>query len=103
MPHSRTTTEKSTDMPLPEGIDGIEEERRLFYVGVTRAKKKLIMTRCKHRAMRGKAAPRTLSRFLLDVPEALIDEMTIKDTPSPVVNFLDGADALLATLLGGGS
>ncbi len=103
MPHSRTTTEKSTDMPLPEGIDGIEEERRLFYVGVTRAKKKLIMTRCKHRAMRGKAAPRTLSRFLLDVPEALIDEMTIKDTPSPVVNFLDGADALLATLLGGSS
>lgn len=47
----------------------VEEERRLFYVALTRAKKSLILTRCKVRDLRGKPTPRSPSRFLLEIPE----------------------------------
>ena len=46
-----------------EGED-ISEERRLAYVGITRAREKLIMTCCKERKIYGKKLPRHKSRFL---------------------------------------
>jgi DNA helicase-2/ATP-dependent DNA helicase PcrA len=54
LPHKRTIT---------EGED-ISEERRLAYVGVTRAREKLIMTYCKERKIYGRKVPRHPSRFL---------------------------------------
>lgn len=56
LPHKRT---------VKEGED-IDEERRLAYVGMTRAKEKLIMTYCKSRKIYGKDVPRHASRFLLE-------------------------------------
>jgi DNA helicase-2/ATP-dependent DNA helicase PcrA len=54
------------------GIQGeardLEEERRLAYVGVTRAREVLWLTRARARARRGKVDPRTPSRFLADLP-----------------------------------
>jgi DNA helicase-2/ATP-dependent DNA helicase PcrA len=54
------------------GIQGeardLEEERRLAYVGVTRARERLFLTRALVRVKRGKALPRTPSRFLADLP-----------------------------------
>jgi len=54
------------------GIQGqardLEEERRLAYVGVTRARERLFLTRALVRAKRGKAVPRLPSRFLADLP-----------------------------------
>jgi len=54
------------------GIQGeardLEEERRLAYVGITRAREVLWLTRAKVRAKRGKIDPRTPSRFLSDLP-----------------------------------
>jgi superfamily I DNA/RNA helicase len=47
----------------------IDEERRLFYVGVTRAKKKLIMTHAQKRKVYGKELERHKTRFLLDIDE----------------------------------
>ena len=44
----------------------IDEERRLCYVGITRARKRLIMTYAKERSIYGKSMKRTLTRFLLD-------------------------------------
>ena len=50
----------------------INEERRLFYVGVTRAKHKLILTRCLNRRRHGRMRPSTPSRFLQNIDPKLI-------------------------------
>jgi DNA helicase-2/ATP-dependent DNA helicase PcrA len=49
----------------------ISEERRLFYVGITRAEKKLILSRANQRRRYGKMAKVAPSRFILDLPEDL--------------------------------
>jgi DNA helicase-2/ATP-dependent DNA helicase PcrA len=46
----------------------LAEERRLAYVGITRARERLFLTRARVRVKRGKAIPRTPSRFLSDLP-----------------------------------
>ena len=58
-----------------ETIEGgnLEEERRLCYVGMTRARERLVLTRAVERIRRGKAIPRTPSRFLEDLPAELVD------------------------------
>ena len=62
LPHSRSFDE-------PEGM---EEERRLFYVGITRAKDKLYLIRSIQRGGRGAAEETYPSRFLDDVPAELL-------------------------------
>ena len=47
----------------------VDEERRLFYVGLTRAKKHLLLTRCKQRKKHGQTRPVSISRFLLEIPK----------------------------------
>ncbi len=53
------------------GLD-IDEERRLFYVGLTRAKEHLVLTKASQRKRFGKLRPTVSSRFLLEIPEHLI-------------------------------
>ena len=97
LPHNRTLEAKATDA-APQDI---EEERRLFYVGVTRAKEKLTLTRCKTRAMRGKMAARPPSRFLADIPEELLESFDIKaESPIDTTRMAVNADNLLAMLEG---
>ena len=62
LPHSR-----SVDDPTQ-----LEEERRLCYVGVTRAKERLYLLRAFRRGFRGGSEPGTPSRFLLDIPPKLL-------------------------------
>ncbi len=50
----------------------VSEERRLFYVGVTRAKERLVLTRAKTRKRFGKFAPSAPSRFLLEIPPQML-------------------------------
>jgi len=69
LPHSRTMDPKVSDV---EAAD-VEEERRLFYVGVTRAKDRLYLTRPKRRVLRGKPTQLTPSRFLEGMPESHIE------------------------------
>ncbi len=53
----------------------IEEERRLAYVAITRAKEKLFVTHTRNRMMYGKTSFNPLSRFVKDeIPSKLIDE-----------------------------
>lgn len=52
---------------------GIQEERRLFYVGITRAKKRLFLSLAMTRAQFGDTAVAMPSRFLQDVPGHLIE------------------------------
>jgi DNA helicase-2/ATP-dependent DNA helicase PcrA len=48
--------------------DDVEEERRLFYVGITRAREKLILTWCRRRRLFGRWSEMAPSRFLDEVP-----------------------------------
>ncbi len=50
----------------------LEEERRLFYVGMTRAKEKLYLMRSFRRGFRGGSGPSAPSRFLSEIPDELI-------------------------------
>ncbi len=62
LPHSNTL-----DNP-----DDMEEERRLFYVGITRAMQKLYLVHCFRRTIFGNNQPRDPSRFLKDIPATLL-------------------------------
>jgi DNA helicase-2/ATP-dependent DNA helicase PcrA len=66
LPHARTTDPKITDSSMAD----LEEERRLFYVGVTRARDLLYLTRHKERVARGRLVKITPSRFLQGLPDA---------------------------------
>jgi DNA helicase-2/ATP-dependent DNA helicase PcrA len=67
-PHSRA---------LDEG--GLEEERRLFYVGVTRAMRELYLTYAQRRAVFGAQTIGLRSRFLAEIPADLLDEVEPSD------------------------
>jgi len=57
---------------LPSGKEGdVEEERRLFYVGMTRAQEKLILTYARRRRLFGRVVEHEASRFLDDIEAAL--------------------------------
>ncbi len=51
----------------------MEEERRLLYVGMTRAKERLIMTFARRRTLFGSSSSTLPSRFLSDIPEELVE------------------------------
>lgn len=51
----------------------IEEERRLAYVGITRAKDDLTITYAKQRMLRGETQYNPISRFIKEIPENLVD------------------------------
>ncbi len=53
--------------------DGIQEERRLLYVGITRARDQLYITRAFRRRFGGYTEPLGPSRFLYDLPSHLLD------------------------------
>lgn len=58
-------------LPHKNSIDNdtVEEERRLFYVGITRARQRLSLTYCRQRKRYGEWEPCTPSRFLDELPE----------------------------------
>ena len=62
-PHSRTLGQK----------DEIEEERRLAYVGLTRARERLYISRAEYRSSWGAPTYNPASRFLDEIPENLIE------------------------------
>ncbi len=65
LPHARSL----------EDAAEMEEERRLAYVGVTRAKERLYLTHARRRGFMGGYGPREPSRFLDDIPDRLIEPM----------------------------
>ncbi|MEO7368674.1 MAG: 3'-5' exonuclease, partial [Gemmatimonadaceae bacterium] len=57
----------------------LEEERRLFYVGITRAERKLYLSHAETRRRNGQTMPSMRSRFLDDIPGLMLeDKKTIK-------------------------
>ncbi len=64
--------------------DGIEEERRLCYVGITRAKRVLYLTRAHHRNLFGQSMHNPPSRFLAEIPsEILSQDGAVAAPPGP--------------------
>ncbi len=63
LPHSRSM----------ESEEELEEERRLCYVGITRAQRKLYLLRAFRRSVWGNSGPTTASRFLREIPDRLVD------------------------------
>ena len=58
--------------------DNLEEERRLLYVGMTRAEKRLFLTTCRRRRVAGQYQDQDPSRFLAEIPERYLE---IEDSP----------------------
>jgi len=73
LPHIRTLQPQATDVLDAEHATDISEERRLCYVGITRAQRKLYLTRACTRISRGRSLQRTPSRFLLEIPDELLE------------------------------
>jgi superfamily I DNA/RNA helicase len=74
LPHSRSGEEKT-----------IDEERRLFYVALTRAMKTLTISHCASRRKYGQSVPCHPSSFLEELPKELVehaDEMAKKAVPA---------------------
>lgn len=93
-------------LPHRNSIDGnmVEEERRLFYVGVTRARRKLDITYCRQRKRYGEWESCKVSRFLHELPVENIDWHREGEVPSKEAmrektsNTLAGLQAMLDTL-----
>ena len=82
-------------MALEEG--GIEEERRLFYVAVTRAQRELVLTHAEKRRARGQVLRQRPSPFLDEVPAELLRLCTPRTALKPVSG--DVADSYLAQMM----
>ena len=65
-----------------EDPDGLEEERRLCYVGITRAKENLYMTYAENRRLYGQDNMNRPSRFLREIPRELLDEVRLNASVS---------------------
>ncbi|MCR5288771.1 MAG: UvrD-helicase domain-containing protein [Treponema sp.] len=64
IPHARS---------IEEGEGNIEEERRLFYVAITRAREKLIISSCRKRRRMQSVVECAPSRFLDEIPASLVE------------------------------
>ncbi len=69
MPHSRSS----------RSLEELEEERRLCYVGMTRAKKRLYLSFAKRRFLWGEKKENPPSRFLMELPPTLVNFRSLAD------------------------
>ena len=105
LPHARTVEERATDAPPIDGrkLDEVEQERRLFYVAITRAREQLYLCRALGRLARGKLIKRAPSRFLLQIPESLLEVREILEPPKQdLAEVHRGARDVLAAITGAG-
>ena len=65
---------------------GLEEERRLCYVGITRAKEKLYITNAKRRTLYGKDVMNSPSRFIKEIDQELLEIENEKMMPEEQIN-----------------
>lgn len=90
LPHKRSLEEGSCD-----------EERRLLYVGITRAQEKLMLTYCSTRLRYGDRMPCQRSSFLSEIPPHLLDYskwediMNTQATEEEAENFFDSLRSML--------
>ncbi|MDQ6966795.1 MAG: 3'-5' exonuclease, partial [Mariprofundaceae bacterium] len=74
LPHQRS---------LDEGPAGLSEERRLLYVGITRARDYLLLTSARMRRSYGDMSFPQPSRFIADIPDTLLARNEVISSPAP--------------------
>ena len=82
---------------------GIEEERRLCYVGITRAREKLYMTNAKQRTLFGNTTYNKPSRFLDEIPPEMVESLVKKAPASPLSDIPSSKPKITNDMLFGGS
>jgi DNA helicase-2/ATP-dependent DNA helicase PcrA len=83
LPHERSSNDD----------DQLEEERRLLFVGITRAEEELQLSRCQNRFRRGSFWPCIASRFLMELPREqmqIYEPSSYRGSHNDLVNSLDG-------------
>ncbi len=63
---------------MKDGVD-LEEERRLFYVGMTRAKERLFLLHARNRFLYGQSLGQKTSPFIKEIPSGFIESRTVAD------------------------
>lgn len=76
----------------------LEEERRLAYVGITRAMQKLFITYAESRRLYGTETFNQVSRFVKEIPEKVIEEVRLKTEISRPVSFNRKRPMRIATM-----
>lgn len=95
IPHSRS-------IDSPNGAESLEEERRLMYVGITRARQRLTLSYCRQRKRAGGAIDCLPSRYLADIPPDLLNirgsnvELPPEESKQLRQNFFANMKAMLA-------
>jgi DNA helicase-2/ATP-dependent DNA helicase PcrA len=79
-------------------LEGLEEERRLCYVGITRAMKKLYLCHAESRRMHGEESLSRPSRFLREIPPALKQEVRMKGQITRPGSWSGGTSSLNANV-----
>lgn len=92
LPHERAVDE-AADPDV-----AIEEERRLFYVGITRAKERLLITYTTYRSFFGGGRPVLPSRYLRELPEADIEGVGPEEREEEALGAFDPAKGAAAGL-----
>jgi DNA helicase-2/ATP-dependent DNA helicase PcrA len=90
IPHERSLEDE--DSSISQGANPVEEERRLFYVAITRAQDKLYITSCQKRNRREGPGERRPSPFLSEIPPELIkcldsDNSSAEEAPMDAETF----------------
>jgi DNA helicase-2/ATP-dependent DNA helicase PcrA len=94
LPHHRTLYPQGPD--VPEATVDLGEERRLFYVGITRARELLYLTRARTRSRRSFDRDRSPSRFLDEIPPELYET---REAGAPPIQTEAEADAFARATL----
>jgi ATP-dependent DNA helicase UvrD/PcrA len=76
-PHSRSAEDEAE----------LEEERRLCYVGITRAQRRLVLTSAARRRVFGEYQSTDPSRFVDEIPSELIEEVPSSSVSAPPMSF----------------
>ncbi len=98
LPHERILNPSVADMESGD----LSEERRLCYVGITRAKDELTLTRAARRVLHGKPRERAPSRFVSELPGTLL-EVVDRAAPPPEADVREHLRKIKAMLGGPGS
>lgn len=80
-----------------ESDEGIDEERRLFYVGITRAKERLFFSSTRERKKFGETVPSTTSRFLNEIDSSFVDSETVMVGANAELDFLSVLEQMKAS------
>jgi len=91
VPHSRSS----------ESVEEIEEERRLLYVAITRARERLYLSYAETRALNGNLMFQEPSRFLRDIDPAKLKGWTLPSSPELEPRRLEGEGEVQRSIYGG--